>query len=341
MDENKKDTKTSRGKKEMGAPAPSGAMTRSSAMMASAGGIAPVGMLSDSLALEADVSGEFADLSPTFGDTLLAIGTGVSDSQAALDNSLVETARNLSATKIDVVTDVVQELNEDGLPDLAKSELVTQQVSLINYLNPTVHEWKRVALSMDLSVGAMDTETGFTFSRKQHKGGANAAGLFWGFLGWFSTYESEKRSSRSGSTDRESDWANGQVRLDAELGPRQTEKFSAPASVTIGPSLYFSQGSVTETMTDGAVSARSIDLIIKARKANGSANPSVPIELDADRFRYSFVSGDGYDGSTTNAQGEVKVTLTRDIPNARFLRQGKAVISAKLGQIEKNTTITL
>mgnify|MGYP006189486789 CR=1 FL=1 len=68
------------------------------------------------LALEADVSGELAQIAPSFGDILASIGRGVADSQTALDRGLVSTATTLSQANITVVTDVVQELNDDGLP---------------------------------------------------------------------------------------------------------------------------------------------------------------------------------------------------------------------------------
>lgn len=335
-------TKVKTPEKAKTAVVPTGAITRSAALGGTGAGLMPTGGITDALALDADVSDEMAAIAPTFGDVLLSIGTGVADSQAALDAGLVEAAKMLSETKIEVVTDVVQKLNEDGLPIGGdSSDILSHEVSLINFIPPTVHQWERVALSMDLSVGELERTSGMTFHRRQYESSTSGHGLFWGYLGWFSTNKKETTTRQSSYSERESDWAQGQVRLDAELRPRETAQFPVPADVTIGPQIYFSQGSVLETITSGVVTARAVDLIIKVRKADGSVNPGVIIEFDADRFRFSFASGDGFSGSTTNADGEVKVTVTRDIPNARFMRAIRGTVIARLGQIEKKYEISL
>lgn len=317
----------------MAVTVPSGSIVR--------GGMPPAGLFSASLADDADASGEFADLAPTFGDVLLSIGTGVADSQDALDRGLIETAKELSDTRITVVTDVIQSLDDDGLPDMAESELITNEVSLINYVNPTVHEWSHVALSMDLSVGEMSNERGATFSKTQRDRRSSGTGLLWGFVGWFSTSDSSSRSSYESNVSQEADWASGQVRLDAQLQPRDIERFPAPAEISIGPQIYFSQGSVTQTTSGDVVTSRSVDVEIFVRKKNGDENPSASIELDSEPFRQSFKADEGYTGSTTNADGRCRVTLTRDIPSARFLRATTAQITVNLGKVRKTTEITL
>ncbi len=194
---------------------------------------------------------------------------------------------------------------------------------------------------MDLEVGATDFETGVTFRRNQTSEGVHAYGLFWGFVGWFDTDTIRRSSSSTRTTDQETDWARGQVRMDAMLGPRRMDTFPVPADVSIGPQLYFSQGSVTETKSGDVVTARSMDMVIKVLKADGSPNPSVNIEVDPDRYALSYATGDGFNGSTTNSQGEIMITLTRNIPNARFLAAARSRISAQLGQVSKSIEITL
>ncbi|MEJ2692018.1 MAG: hypothetical protein P8166_02915 [Candidatus Thiodiazotropha sp.] len=305
------------------------------------GNLMPTGLFSSTQALEADVSGELAGLAPTFGDVLMSIGNGVAKSQDALDRGLVETAKTLSDTKINVVTDVIQELDDDGLPVAENTELIEHEVSLINYVAPTVHEWSHMALSMDLSVGAMDNDTGVTFERKQTSGRVGGVGLFFGFVGFGLYSESERSTFYNRNTSRETDWARGQVRMDAMLRPRKAEKFPAPAEINIGPQIYFAQGAINDTVVGGVVTARSMELLIHCRKADGSANPNVIITLDSGPYGHSFSSTDGFTGNTTNADGQIKVTLTRQIPNPRFLRSVNANVKATLGQIERSVDIRL
>ena len=119
----------------------------------------------------------------------------MADSQAALDQGVIDTVNTLGNTNITVVTDVIQHLNDDGEPDPALTELVTTDLSVLNFFTPTIHEWKRVALSMDLSVGAFSESDGLTFNAEQSGGGVGGVGLFWGFLGL--AYDNDYDNSQS------------------------------------------------------------------------------------------------------------------------------------------------
>ena len=200
------------------------------------------------LAGEADASDDLGGLAPTFGNVLNSIGIGVATSQEALDQGLVEVATTLSETKIDLVTQVIQELDEDGLPipPVDDSNLRKQNVSLINFVNPQAHQWQHVALSMDLSVGEMDNETGMKFNAQQTNSSVSGTGLLWGFIGWFQHSNSSRERSVERSTDQEAAWARGQVRMDALLTPRRTGKFPVPAEVSIGPQIAIGLGGVVE-----------------------------------------------------------------------------------------------
>ena len=304
-------------------------------------GGAPSGLFTTGLGLGADVSPELLALTPTFGDVLSSIGMGVASSQAQLDKGLVDAAKHLSNTKIDVITDVIQKLDDNGLPSVAQTTLVKSNLSLINFVNPTVHEWKHVALSMDMTVGSLDVESGMTFKKKQYQTGTHAYGLFWGFVGWFDTDEQSSRQESTRHSRQESDWASGQVRMDALLGPRRTSKFAAPAQVTIGPSINFSQGAVQETQQNNVVTGRFLEVLINVRKANGAANPNVPLEADTDRFAFSWVADAPFTGSTTNAQGQAKLKITRDIPSPIFARPTRVKLTIRLGAVAKDLSVIL
>jgi hypothetical protein len=305
------------------------------------GGGVPAGLFTSNLGLGADVSKEMLKLAPSFGEVLLSVGTGVAESQTQLDKGLVATAKHLSETKIDVITDVIQQLDDNGLPSIDSTKLIKNNVSLINFVNPSVHEWKHVALSMDLTVGAMDQESGMSFTATQmsSKGGGT---YLWGFGGWFDADYNAAAQGGSTRTRQETDWASGQIRLDALLGPRQTSKFAVPAQITIGPSINFSQGSVQETKAQNVVTGRFLEVVINVRKADGSANPTVGLEADTDRFAFSWVTDEPFTGgSTTNAQGQAKLKVTRDIPNANFARPVKVKLSVRLGAVSKNLEVIL
>jgi len=302
----------------------------------------PAGMFAQSLGGEANVSDTLGDLAPTFGEVLRSIGMGVATSQTALDQGLVSTAATLSATKIELVTQVIQQLDEDGLPNPGATELQTKKVSLINYINPQAHEWKHVSLSMDLSVGAMDVESGVTFTQSQNSSSVATTGLLWGFVGWFDDADRGSYNRSTRETDRETEWEQGQVRMDAMLGPRRTSKFPVPAEVTIGPSLSFAQGAVSELASGGVVTERSLEVSISVRKADGSVNPDKTIEVVSDRFIIEYLDNGNPGGfNKSNSDGIVIVAAKRAIHNSLFMRTSHGSITANLGRIDRTLDISL
>lgn len=292
------------------------------------------------LGLAADASGQLEGIAPTFGNILSSVGLGVANSQAALDHGVIDTVQKLSDTKITVVTEVVEQLDDDGLPDVAATELITNQLSVLNFVTPTVHEWKYVALSLDMSVGAMDDETGVSFSVSTEQHGIGIAGLFFGYVGVGYMSDSEDHRSMMASSHREAQWSNGVVQLDAVLAPRRTTKFPVPASVSIGPQIFVSQGSVVETKVGGVVTERNVDVLINIRKASGAVNPSKVIDLDSGGLLPSFSTTAPFTGSTTNADGQCKVTLRRSI-TAGFAQPGKRSLTIRLGQLSKRFDLVI
>ena len=328
-----KPTRTQAGAMPASVALPEGSILSAGALIPGGGG----GVLAN----EADVSGELAELAPSFGDILASIGRGVADSQTALDRGLVDTATTLSQSTITVVTDVVQELNDDGLPVPSATQLVTENVSLINFVRPTAHQWSHVALRMDMSVGAVDNERGISVNSKTKSARATNVGLFFGFLGIGVSSFKERSTFRSEESDFESNWAEGRVLMDALLQPRNVEGFDPPAEVSIGPQIFMALGSVQETLNSGVVIARATDIVITVRKANGAVNPSVMIDVDPGPFDLSFATADGFTGNTTNAAGQCRITLSRNIPSPLFQRRVRGTVTATLGQIERSTTVSL
>jgi hypothetical protein len=285
------------------------------------------------------VANQLADMTPSFGNILASIGLGVARSQAALDEGVIETVKQLADTKITVVTEVIEQLDDDGLPDVAATKLVTNELSVLNFVTPTVHEWQHVSLSMDMSVGAMDEETGASFSLTQTHSG-NTRGALAGLVGVGAMSTNSSYLAMQVSAEREAQWSNGTVQLDAVLAPRRTGKFPVPAQVTIGPQLFISQGAVTETKTAGVLTERSVELLISVRKASGAANPDKELSLDAGGLLPSFSSDAPFTGSTTNADGQCSVSLRRPITPG-FAQASRRSITLSLGELSKRFELVI
>jgi hypothetical protein len=282
--------------------------------------------------------GQFQDVMPTFGNVLMNIGAGVAQSQEEMDKSLVATVQKLRDATITVVTDVIQELDDQGLPDATKEvKLVTEEVSLLNYVPPTQHLWNRVALSMDLTVTGMSAENGMVFKQQQTQASGVAGSSWWGAYNWFDGQASTSTQQQSTRSAYEQQWSSGQVRLDATLGSRRMEKLPVGAEVSTGPQISFSMGQTTETKA-GPLVRRAVEVTLQVRKRNGQVSPGQNLVVSSDPFPYAFATPEG---STTNATGKVVVQLTRDYPATVTPAPTPGTLSVKMGEMVRNFDITL
>jgi hypothetical protein len=282
-----------------------------------------------------DVTDQLNQASPAFGNVLMAVGNAVAASQKGLDKSVVDTVTKLNDTKIKVVTQVIQELNDDGLPDPAKTQLVTNEVSVLNYFRPTFNKIDFLNISMDLSVGAFHSQQGVQFTK--HQESVSAGGSYtWGFGGWFNLQYASTNQSVQIDNRQDVAWSSGQCLIDLQFGPRGASALPVAAAINIGPQIYVTQGTVAEIKTGNTLTGRSVNLYIEVRKTSGEAmQQGVNITLEAGGLLPSFATG-----SSTDINGKVKVTLTRSLASASQGFQ-KFPISILLGSISKQFTVTL
>jgi hypothetical protein len=258
--------------------------------------------------LGADVTDKLKSAAPTFAEVLSSVGLGVASSQAALDKGVVDAVAALSDKKVKFVNTITTKLDDQGLPipptivNGQPDNLTITEVSAINFFSPTVHEWKHVALAMDLEVGALDNKSGVSFSQTQAslKTGGGISYL-WGFSGWFSLDSSLRTTNINVTRQQESNWSRGSVRIDAQLGPRRTERLPIPGSLKRAPLFYLSPGAIVE-----AAGTRKLTAKIQARKLDGSANTGQILTVTAPGLGVSFQPS-----ATTDANGAITAVFER------------------------------
>lgn len=283
-----------------------------------------------------DAIDRFAGAVPSFGNVLLAIGTGVAESQEELDRSLVETVDELQKKTITVVTDVVQELDDRGLPVPGAPTLVTEEVSLVNYVPPTQQLWERVSLSMDMTVAGMSAEHGMVLERQQTHAAASASS--WGFWGWAGGSATQSSSEQAYRSSSDMQWSSGQVRMDAVLGTRRLEKLPVGAEVQIAPRIDFSQGAAVELAVTPQVTRRQVQVTVQLRKANGAVNPGQALAISSDGLGMAFAPEHGSD---TDAGGRTVLLLYRDFPKNAVAAPVTGTVTVRLGQIARTLDVTL
>ncbi|MES2714537.1 MAG: hypothetical protein V4795_02150 [Pseudomonadota bacterium] len=309
--------------------------------LTTAAGVGAAGSDTTLLDVADTVAGKLDAIAPTFGEILKSVGSGVARAQRALDESVRDTVKKLSDTKIDVITDVITRIDDDtGLPLAPQEEdLIKQNLSVLNFITPSVHEWKYVAVSMDMSVGGMDSKTGMTFSNASFKTSRESKGLFFGFVGVGKTTASAEFNAVRSNIEREAEWASGRVQLDAMLGPRRTTKFPVPATVEIGPQIFIVQGRTTDVKSGVGASAvlieRQVEVTITLLKANGEANAAKNPAIEAPGLLREAVAG-----GATDADGKVVYKLRRFYPNgaAPF---ATFPITVRLGAIVRRFSVDL
>jgi hypothetical protein len=287
------------------------------------------------------VAGKLDAIAPSFGEILKSVGTGVAKAQRALDDSVRDTVKKLSDTKIDVVTDVIQRVDDDtGLPlEPTADDLVKQNLSVLNFVTPSVHEWKYVALSMDMTVGGFDAKTGMRFTSASFAATRTSFGSYFGFVGVGRTTASAEFNSVRTDIERESQWASGQVQLDAMLAPRRTTKFPVPATVEIGPQIFAVQGKTTDVKSGVGAAAtlveRNVEVTITVLKANGEANSGKNPVIEAPGLLREAVAG-----GATGADGKVRYRLRRFYANGAA---GFATfpVTVRLGAIVRRFSVDL
>ena len=132
-------------------------------LAADAATLGPVGV--GEAAAESNVTDELSGGGVAFGEFAKSVGLAVAAAQAALDKTLVETAKALSETEINTVAIFEQQIkDDDGTMD--KGVVHIQKLPLTNYLMPTAYQWSRVYLEADMNVQEFNSRSGFNIQQK-------------------------------------------------------------------------------------------------------------------------------------------------------------------------------
>jgi hypothetical protein len=297
----------------------------------------PVGGLTALMSEANPVTGQLNAMAPTFANVLRSIGEGVASSQATMDKGLKDTIEKLKGTKIKVVTQVVQELDDDGLPREEGPDLVVKEQSLINFVEPNQQVWRSIKLSMDMTVSDVSTEHGMTFKRDQTSVVSHGHSMPWGFGNWFSVSGYGTHAEQTSTNTSNTTWSSGQVRLDAQLESRHADRLPVGVEVEIGPKIYFSQGPVRETR--GKTSTRrEVDVAVQVQQASAAVNPDVRLVMTCTQLSASF---SGETGSKTDENGNAVITVTREVPTGAPPVPLTGTITVRLGDIVRTLDITL
>ncbi|MCC6278463.1 MAG: hypothetical protein IT289_11170 [Oligoflexia bacterium] len=178
-----------------------------------------------------------SNVTPAFGEFVGKIGHAVADAQEALDKNMVETAKELSKTNIEVPTIIEQKVKDDGTYDTPT--VIKSQIPVISFLPPVSYQWSRVHLQADMKVASFDADTGFKIQGRSEsfKVGVNGSygmtgGSISGSLGY-------NNSNYSSSTDSSTTVTSsvGNMHMEATLEPRKEIEAPKPFLIQSGATM--------------------------------------------------------------------------------------------------------
>jgi hypothetical protein len=293
----------------------------------------PVGVGTTSLAVQnASVSDELARAGIGLGDLVQNTGQAVAATQNKLNATSAETATALATTLVDVIA--VQESVYDDQGNLAEAKSHMMKLPLINFIDPVFYEWSQVRLQGQFTAREFADAASSKSFRYQSSDKLGQAGLLV-FLGGGYNQLKFQHDSTEMTSESTSDISYGNIRMMAELKPRRDVSVPKPRQIMQGPRLAILQGEITDVLDGALLKARTMSLLIEYRRRTGEPIAGKAISIETEGVAWSFA-----DGSVTDADGRVEITLRRE-----FLEEGvdtspqDFVVSARIGIVQNNMSV--
>ncbi|MDB5862956.1 MAG: hypothetical protein JWO70_762 [Betaproteobacteria bacterium] len=297
----------------------------------------PVGAGTKALALPgtADVSDELKRAGMSFGKLIQNTGQAVADTQLKLNQTGAAMASTLATTQVDVIAVQESIYDDDGNLDQAKT--FTRKLPLINFIDPVFYEWTAVRLQGQFYARELVTSNesaGSAFKSSDGLGNAGY-GIIFG-VGYI--HSSNSSTTTNSDVDTSSDASFGHIRASALLQPKRDIGVPAPRQVVRGPSLNIVAGEIKDILTNNVLTARTMSALLELRKQDGTPIADKSISIDTEGAPWSFTDPAV---DTTDAQGQVAITLRRDfIGNAPDTSVKDVIVTARLGLVSNSTTLT-
>lgn len=299
-------------------------------------------------AADTSITKQLTEGGPAFGDFIKSVGLGAAAAQAALDKDLVETAKVLSDTQIDVIA-IFEQLIDDNDGSMLKGNPVKQKLPLINYLMPTAYQWSRIFLQADMKVSRFSAESGFNIQAKSQYatvGGQIGYSMFGGFSGSADARYTNSSSQVSGGTAVAQDQSAGSLHMEATLEPRPDIKLPQPFVIQKGPKLKLTAGNRTDLTRPNADTTKPPDVIGKQvvvtallTKTDGNVLDGKLLDVSVSEPLLDVVSTPT-DGKTAGG-GQVAYAIKRQGAAWDPAKPMSATVRVSFGLINQTVGITL
>jgi len=178
-----------------------------------------------------DVSGQLATAGLAFGDLVKLTGKAVADTQNKLNQTGAASTSALAKTLVDVIA--VSEVDYDDSGNVTGSKTFTQQLPLIDFIDPVIYQWTQVRLQGRFTAsqfaGSASTDTHTNTSTDTS--GQAGFGLIFG--GGYNNFQFDDSQTHVDSNFRVES-SVGLMRMNAVLEPRHDVGVPKPRTARSG-----------------------------------------------------------------------------------------------------------
>jgi hypothetical protein len=332
--------------------------------------ILPVGLQSTTLAegVGNTVGDKLGGAGLAFGDLVKQVGMSVAETQRRLNETCAATANALANTTVDVIAVQATEYGDDGSVDANRN--ITMPLPLVNFIDPVNYEMSEVHLqgvfyASEFKAANLTTtdSSRFNGSASLHLGGwfsgtsagagvtAAAAAAASGSGGSYNSATESATHTESGSATKQS-YEFGQVRMNAEMIPRDDIGVPKPNHIVRGPSLLLvpqELKTLPQTPTaEHPLTERSVIVKLSYRRRNGDAIPDASFAVETGGLPWNYCNAAGVVDETddsefmeTSSAGELYVKVRRTFTAGEDTAMRSFVVTARIGLIATSVPVNL
>lgn len=286
-----------------------------------------------------DVSGQLATAGLAFGDLVKLTGQAVANTQTALNKTGADSTSALATTLVDVIA--VQELDYDDNGNVTGEKTFTQQLPLIDFIDPVIYQWTQVRLQgrFTASQFAATASTDTHSNTSTDSSGQAGFGIIFG--GGYNNFQYDDTQTHV-ATNSTVQSSVGLIRMDAVLEPRHDVGVPKPRNAVVGPSIAIQSGPITDVGTPAT--SRTMTVVVVYTDAGGAPIQGKGLSIGTQGVAWAYAPGGTPDANgnvQTDANGEVSIVLTREFVGDNPDRTPvDVIVSVRKGIVNSSTTVT-
>lgn len=278
-----------------------------------------------------DVSGQLATAGLAFGDLVKLTGKAVADTQSKLNQTGADSTSALAKTLVDVIA--VQEVDYDDNGNVTGSQTFTQQLPLIDFIDPVIYQWTQVRLQGRFTASQFATSASTDTHTNTSTDSSGQAGFGIIFGAGYNNFQYDDSQTHVDSNFRVEE-SVGLMRMNAVLEPRHDVGVPKPRTAIVGPRIAIDAGPIADV--GAPATARTMDVTITYTNADGDPIANKGLSVDTQGVAWAFKNN-----ATTDANGALVITLTRQfVGDNPDTTPTDFIVSVRKGIVSDAATVT-